>query len=262
MPLIDANCSLRFQLMRSQALLAFVARWCARVTLSVCAATSAQGQQPQSSVLVNLRMVVMDAQEHPVAGATCSLFRAAVPAVVVASAMTGEQGAATFQQIAPGAYTLRIEAKGFETLVRNDLVVRDDEPSEIKSVLSVASLAANVTIATPTAEAATVVAGASTPSGDLRGKALERLPLATARIDEALPLIPGVLRSTTGEISIKGATEQQSAVLVNGLNAADPASGNFRLNLPVDSVESVQVFLHPSDSKAGTSWGSPKIRRG
>jgi hypothetical protein len=29
------------------------------------------------------------------------------------------------------------------------------------------------------------------------------------------------------------------------LNAADPATGAFRLTLPVDAVEAVQVFLHP-----------------
>ena len=256
MPLIDANCSLRIQqLMRSHIFLAFVARWCACIMLSVCAVASVHGQQPHSNVIVSVRVVVMDAQGRPIADATCSLLHTAAPGVVAPSAMTDDQGAAVFQNIAPGVYTLRIEAKGFETLIRNDLVVRNDEPSEIKSVLSVASLAANVTIATPIAEAATVVAGASTPQGNLRGKALERLPLAAARIDEALPLIPGVLRSTTGEISIKGATEQQSAVLVNGLNAADPASGNFRLNLPVDSVESVQVFLHPYTVEYGQFTG-------
>jgi len=37
----------------------------------------------------------------------------------------------------------------------------------------------------------------------------------------------------------------RARLLVNGLNASDPASGNFRLNLPIDSVESVQVFQHP-----------------
>ena len=67
--------------------------------------------------------------------------------------------------------------------------------------------------------------------------------------------MPGVVRSTTGEISIGGAAEQQSALLVNGLNAADPSSGNFRLNLPVDSVEAVQVFQHPYTAEYGQFTG-------
>src|ERR1700682_5513157 len=254
-PLIDANCFLQIEPMHLHVPPAFVAKWCAFVMLCVCAVASARGQQPQSSLMVNLRVVAVDAQERPVVGATCSLFRTGVPAAVVASAITDEQGRATFQKISPGTYTLRVQAKGFETLTRDDVAIKDDEPSEIRSFLSVASLAEKVTIEAPAADATTVAAGPSTPAASIRGKALERLPLATARIDEALPLIPGVLRSTTGEISIKGATEQQSAVLVNGLNAADPASGNFRLNLPIDSVEAVQVFQHPYIAEYGQFTG-------
>src|SRR2546427_6163234 len=88
---------------------------------------------------------------------------------------------------------------------------------------------------------------------------------AAARVDQALPLIPGVVRSSTGEINIEGAREQQSALLVNGLNAADPASGNFRLNLPIDSVESVQVFQHPYTAEYGAFTGgvtAVETRRG
>ena len=98
-------------------------------------------------------------------------------------------------------------------------------------------------------------AGASTPTGNVKRGTLRTLPLATARIDEALPLIPGVIRSAKGELSIKGAGEEQSALLVNGVNANDPATGNFRLNLPIDSVEAVQVFQHPYTGEYGKFIG-------
>src|SRR5947209_4011527 len=126
-------------------------------------------------------------------------------------------------------------------------------------------MAESVTVAATAAEATSVEAGASTPAGNLKRQALQRLPLAAARVDEALPLIPGVVRSSTGEISIGGASEQQSVLLVNGLNAADPASGNFRLNLPIDSVESVQVFQHPYTAEYGQFTGgvtAVETRRG
>jgi hypothetical protein len=42
---------------------------------------------------------------------------------------------------------------------------------------------------------------------------------------------------------------------VNGLNVADPSNGNFRLNLPVDSVEAVQVFQHPYTAEYGHFTG-------
>lgn len=226
---------------------------------------SARAQQTPSRTTTNLRVIVADTEQHSISGATCSLFRPDASTVVVANATTDEQGLAVFQKIMPGMYMLQVQSKGFETFTRKDLVIRDRQTAEIKVALTVAAVSESVTIAAPSEEATNVAAGASTPAGNLQRRTLQRLPLATARVDEALPLVPGVVRSSTGEISIKGATEQQSALLVNGLNAADPASGNFRLNLPVDSVESVQVFLHPYKAEYGQfSGGVTRIetRRG
>jgi hypothetical protein len=208
----------------------------------------------------NLRVTVTDAQQHPLPGAECVLLDAATDDTemkthALATTITDAQGVATFTSIAPGSYTLRVESKGFEVLTRKDVVVAADRTNEITLTLIVAAVNESVTVEAPDNAETNIEAGASTPAGNLARRAVERLPLATARIDEALPLIPGVVRSSTGEISIKGATEQQSALRVNGLNAADPASGNFRLNLPVDSVESVQVFLHPYTAEFGQFTG-------
>jgi outer membrane receptor for ferrienterochelin and colicin len=173
----------------------------------------------------------------------------------MATAITDEQGRAVFSSVAPGTYTLRVEHQGFDGYSKSDLLLKEDSSIELAVTLTVASVAENVTVTAPTDAAIGIEAGASTPTGNLKREELRRLPLATARIDEALPLVPGVVRSSTGEISIKGATEQQSALLINGLNASDPASGNFRLNLPVDSVESVQVFQHPYTVEYGQFTG-------
>ena len=100
-----------------------------------------------------------------------------------------------------------------------------------------------------------MAAGSNTPTGNVKRETLRPLPLAAARIDEALPLIPGVIRSTKGELSIKGASEQQSALRVNVVNANDPSTGNFRLNLPIDSVGAVQVFQHPYTGEYGKFIG-------
>src|SRR5437879_11023511 len=143
--------------------------------------------------------------------------------------------------------------------------MRDRSGPAVQCPLTFASGSESVTVAAPADEATNVQAGASTAAGILQRQSLQRLPLAAARVDQALPLIPGVVRSSTGEISIEGATEQQSTLLVNGLNASDPASGNFRLNLPIDSVESVQVFQHPYTAEYGAFTGgvaAVETRRG
>jgi hypothetical protein len=213
-----------------------------------------------------VRVLVTDAQQRAVSGAVCSLSPANNNARGAATASTDELGVAIFPAaLVPGNYTLRVESPGFETINQHDLVVKDGEITEVSISLKIAAVTENVTIAAPADEATNVQAGSSTAAGILQRQSLQRLPLAAARVDQALPLIPGVVRSATGEISIGGATEQQSTLLINGLNASDPASGNFRLNLPIDSVESVQVFQHPYTAEYGAFTGgvaAVETRRG
>jgi hypothetical protein len=250
---------------RSKAPYTFIRHCYALALLCVCAVGPGYAQQSQSNA-PGLRVLVSDTQQRSLAGAVCSLRAAGDNAKVAATATADEQGIAAFPAaLTPGKYTLRVESQGFETLNRNDVVIKDGGITEIAVALKVATVTASVTVAAPAEGATNVQAGASTAAGILQRESLQRLPLAAARIDQALPLIPGVVRSSTGEISIEGANEQQSALLVNGLNASDPASGNFRLNLPIDSVESVQVFQHPYTAEYGAFTGgvtAVETRRG
>src|SRR5262245_30652462 len=202
-----------------------------------------------------LRITVTDGQGHLLSEVNCSLFRLSDPAKAVATAVTSNDGVATFAEIPAGEYVLRVESTGFESFTKDRVVIKGSEVAEVKVVLAVAAVSANVTIRSPDELSTSIEAGATTAAGILQRQMLQRLLLATARVDDALPLIPGVIRSTTGEISIKGASEQQSILLINGLNASDPASGNFRLNLPTDAVEAVQVFLHPYTAEYGQFTG-------
>jgi hypothetical protein len=215
------------------------------------AAAFCHGQSLQTSAL---HVTVKDAQGHAVPGAVCSISATAAKAPPV-TATSNEEGIAAFANLAPGTYKLEVSREGFETLIRTEVVVGGKPESEITAVLIVATVQEVVTVAPPGEAATNVAAGSSTPAGNIKHETLRSLPLATARIDEALPLVPGVIRSAKGELSIKGASEQQSALLVNGVNANDPATGNFRLNLPIDSVEAVQVFQHPYTGEYGKFIG-------
>ncbi len=199
----------------------------------------------------HLRVIVTDTQNKVVVGANCSLLK---EKLVVAQKLTDESGTAVFDTIVTGSYDLRIEKAGFQNLKKPQISI-DSKPLEVAVILNVADVAAQVTVDNPLDGTVGVEAGSSPPAGKLNGRAIERLPLATRRVDEAIPLVPGVIRSSNGEISINGASEQQSAFRVNGVNVTDPASGNFRLNLPVDAVESVQVFRHPYSAEYGQFTG-------
>jgi hypothetical protein len=209
----------------------------------------------QDSPAPVLRIVVHDAHDRPIVGVNCALSPAKDARVAAVNANSDDRGIAIFTNVPSGIYTLKVMKEGFEPLTRTDVVVGDKHENEIAVSLAVAAVQETVTIGTPEETSTSVAAGATMPAGNINRDTIRSLPLATARIDEALPLIPGVIRSTKGELSIKGATEQQSALLVNGVNANDPATGNFRLNLPVDSVEAVQVFQHPYTGEYGKFIG-------
>lgn len=201
----------------------------------------------------DLRVNVSDTQTRVIAGARCILLK---NEKIVAEAQTDETGAAIFKNIETGIYDLKIEKQGFEKLEKKNVVVGNEKSSrEIGLTLNISAVTEQVTVDNSEENAQSVEAGSSPPNSDVQRKTIERLPLATRRIDEAIPLVPGVIRSSNGEISINGAAEQQSAFRVNGLNVADPASGNFRLNLPIDAVESVQVFRHPYSAEFGQFTG-------
>jgi TonB-dependent receptor-like protein/carboxypeptidase family protein len=204
------------------------------------------------SPLPSVRVGVTDAQQLPIPGATCTLIPAGAPS---GDALVADQsGVCVFTKVQPGIYVVRVELEGFDPFTRERLVISPDAPAEVTAVLTVAKLAQNVTV-TAAPEDTTIAAGSTPPAGNLEHNVLRKLPLPGAALDAALPLVPGVLRSSTGELSFNGATERQSALLVNGMNAADPATGNFRLSLPIDSVEAVQVFLHPYTAEYGQFTG-------
>ena len=244
----------------SKSLKTFIKGWAlAMVWAGVFSAVDAQQA-------TGFKVSVTDSQQRPIAGAVCTLRTTNDSAKVTATAITDEQGVAKFPaELMAGKYLLRVKSSGFEIFEDRNVDVTGGERDAVTVSLVISSLSEKVIIVAPTEETTNVQAGSSTAAGTLKRQSMQRLPLAVARIDQALPLIPGVIRSSTGEISIEGAREQQSALLVNGLNASDPASGNFRLNLPIDSVESVQVFQHPYTAEYGAFIGgvaAVETRRG
>jgi hypothetical protein len=207
----------------------------------------------QAPSVSSVHLTISDDQQLPIPGATCSLVAAG--AKDGDSVIADERGTCDFATVRPGTYVVRVELDGFEPFVRANVVIAGGQSASLPVVLTVAKLAQSVTVTAAGAADTSVSAGSVPPAGHLEQEILRKLPLPTSTLDAALPLVPGVLRSSTGELSFNGASERQSSLLVNGMNAADPATGNFRLSLPIDSVEAVQVFLHPYSAEYGQFTG-------
>jgi outer membrane receptor protein involved in Fe transport len=85
----------------------------------------------------------------------------------------------------------------------------------------------------------------SSPATDLQRKQVKEAPNRPATVADTLPLVPGVVRSAEGEIKISGSGEHRSALIVNSADVTDPATGQFGMTVPVDSVETISVFKTP-----------------
>jgi hypothetical protein len=77
-------------------------------------------------------------------------------------------------------------------------------------------------------------------------------PLRPSTVVEALPLVPGVIRTPAGRVQISGVDEVHSSLLVNSVNVNDPATGNFGLSVPIDAVDLLKVMQSPYLAQYGS----------
>ncbi len=89
------------------------------------------------------------------------------------------------------------------------------------------------------------VATAASPANTIKPADVKGLPTRPATVNDALPLLPGIVRAPDGGLRINGSGEQRSALLVNQTDVTDPATGAFGASVPVDSVQVMNVFRTP-----------------
>lgn len=202
-----------------------------------------------------IHISVVDSQHKAVVDAVCTILDPDRPEATRSTVRTDEEGEAILSPGWIGKALLIVEKTGFQPMTKTDILLTPGIPITFHVTLEVLPVDQTITV-TARNDVASVDSevGTSLPSRVDRDD-MKSIPHAGAGVVGAMPPIPGVVRSSTGEISIKGATEQQSALRVNGANLNDPATGNFRLDLPLDSVESMQVFEHPYTVEHGQFVG-------
>jgi hypothetical protein len=90
-------------------------------------------------------------------------------------------------------------------------------------------------------------------------------PLRPSTLVDALPLIPGVIRTPDGRVQIAGQDEEHSSLLINSVNVNDPSTGSFGLSVPIDSVDILKVMQSPYLTQYGNFTAgivSAETRRG
>ena len=210
-------------------------RW--RGVLAALCALTWQAVPIAAAVAVDVSVV--DGDGRPAAGVRLNLKSGER---TVATAETDAAGRARFPDVAPGVYEISASKDGFEPLRKSGVNLSPDAAASIELTL-VPSLARKESIEV-SGQAAPVEEGGSTPES-ISGQAARQLPSRPATVADALPMIPGVARQPGGGLQISGAAEHRSALIVNSADVTDPATGQFGLTVPIDSVQTLSVFQTP-----------------
>ena len=206
--------------------------------LMLCSFTGAAQPRRASATL---RVTASEEADKPTAAVSVQLT---AQGAVVGNATTNEKGVAEFVNLAPGTYAVAVSKDGFETLTQNDLALTAGALVEIKFTL-VPRIELKESVEIKAGRPENPIEQGASVATDFRRKQLYELANRPANVADTLPLVPGVSRSANGEINIDGSGEHRSALVVNGADVTDPATGQFGMTIPIDSVEKIEVFKSP-----------------
>ena len=211
------------------------------LTLSVAAAWPL----PQTQ---DLKGTVVGANGSPVAEALCTLKGVGLPVEGI-TMTTGERGTFVFPGLQPGQYDLACTAAGHLPVTQNGIQMNPANPMLLQVVLPDAEkLRQTIEVHE---EATPLATESANPSRHVNSQQLNALPLVQQQFQAALSLVPGVVRTPDGKISIKGSGESQSMLLVDSTEMVDPITGSYSIDLPLDAIESVEVLKAPYDAEYG-----------
>jgi hypothetical protein len=164
------------------------------------------------------------------------------------SSVSNDVGAYTFAGVPVGDYEVRVALAGFETITKR-LTIREGPASRLDFQLILRKQTETITVrAEPRGVDLSSTSGGSPV---LTGDILKSAVRLGQDFQEALPLLPGVVRGPDGLIRIKGGRINQTSTLVNTASVADPFTGQPALRLPVVAVQSVRVLSNPFSSEYG-----------
>jgi hypothetical protein len=185
---------------------------------------------------LTVEVSVFDQAKLPVPGVEVR-FENARKAVF--SAVTDSQGQAEFKQLERGHYEIAATKEGFEPIEKRGI----DLPQA--GVLSLELTLAAPMVRRESIDVRGTVSGVdqgSSPATELPAQIAKELPSRPTTVADALPLIPGVTRSPGGGLQISGSGEHRSALIVNSADVTDPATGQFGLTVPIDQVQSLNLY--------------------
>lgn len=227
----------------------------------VSSPVAAARQPPQSAGRVvvttaaldaTLRMPGVDVELHSVTGGE-----------ILAKTTTDAAGQVTFPDVPPGRYVVKAARPGFSTTDSAPFDVAPGQSVDILLDIPITFVAPEVEVKAPLSPAEVVQPVSA--SYMLLGSVLDVAPLQGDDFQSLLPLLPGVVRGPDGRLRAKGGQPTQGALQISSTSLIDPSTGDFDLQLPGQSLESVELLANPFSAEYGrfsTSVVQLRTRRG
>ncbi len=191
----------------------------------------------QNSQLANLEGQVSNGDKAALENAVCTLTGSLLPAGGL-TVNTDRQGKFRFPQLSPSVYILTCAAMGYKPIEKQvDLTQGAPYLEVVLPTEEALHQSIQVSAKVPTAG---LEQGA--PPATISSRQITDLPMTEQKFKAALPLIPGVIRTPDGKINIKGVPENQGLLLLDGAENVDPVTGSFSIEVPLQAIESLQVY--------------------
>jgi len=198
-------------------------------------AEGATAQSPTGIVSGTVSLPSPDRQPAVVPGVTLSLTCVDMEPRIDVSNETGQF---RFADVPVGDCSIVAELQGFKSAARA-LAVKPGETADVSLTLDVDALHVEVSVigSQDTVEGGPITAHVER----ITPVVIQTAPIASQRFQDALPLVPGVVRGPDGLLNISGTRSNQSALLFNNADGTDPVTGEDAIELPIDAVSAVQV---------------------
>ena len=243
--------------------------------IALLTANAAGAQEPAASVAGAVSVAGPDGQPLVLPGVTITLTcNDADPKTEVSN----DQGEFRFADAGLGTCSIVADLQGFKSATKV-VVLKAGETAAVTLQLGLDTLREDVMVS---AKNDTAESPITAHVERMTAYVMQTAPIASERFQDALPLIPGVVRGPDGLLNINGTRSNQSALMFNSANGTDPVTGEDAIELPIDAVSAVQVrgtayapefglsagaVTTVETQKAGDSWHitvndlEPRVRR-
>jgi hypothetical protein len=210
---------------------------------------------------------VTDPSGAVVPGATLTLVNKNTNQTLTAT--TDASGHYVFPAVAPGPYTLRVTAKGFQTTEVSNLNVVIGKPSTVNVTLQIGEVTQTVQV---TASTMTELQTTNASVGEvLSGAELQHMPVIGTSAAQLIFIQPTVAPNTGDDVSggqIAGARSEQVTFYVDGGDATSDLEGSNNyvspnqepgispvVPVPIDAIEEFRVATNNTDASLSRSSG-------